>query len=208
MVKRLTRAQAQAQTRERLLEAAAQVFTRHGFEGASVDEVVEAAGLSKGAVYANFVSKEELFLAVLDECLSEQERTLRDIFTRETTLEARIAAIGRWSPGLVHGQKEWRLLATEFWLHAARHPEIQEQLAERYRIQRADIAHMLDQQYQELGCEAPAPTEHLAAAVLALSNGLAMQKITDSEAFPDSLYATTLTLLLRVDKNREQRASL
>jgi hypothetical protein len=54
-----------------------------------------------------------------------------------------------------------------------------------------------------LGCDAPAPTKHLAAAVLALSNGLSMQKITDSKAFPDSLYATTLTLLLSVDKNRK-----
>ncbi len=62
---RLTRAEAQAQTRRRLLDGAAVVFARRGFHGASLEEVADEAGYSKGAVYSNFVSKEELFLAVL-----------------------------------------------------------------------------------------------------------------------------------------------
>src|SRR5438270_12217953 len=69
---RLTRAQSQAQTRQRLIDAAAVVFARRGFHAASIDEVAEEAEFSKGAVYSNFDSKDELFLAVLEDRLHSQ----------------------------------------------------------------------------------------------------------------------------------------
>src|SRR5258708_12401897 len=63
---RLTRAESRRRTRVHLLEAAAEVFARRGFHGASVEEVAEVAGYTKGAVYSNFTSKDDLFLAVLE----------------------------------------------------------------------------------------------------------------------------------------------
>jgi AcrR family transcriptional regulator len=63
---RLTREQSQAVTREKLLDAARTVFARDGFSGASIERVADEAGFSKGAVYSNFRSKEDLFLAVLE----------------------------------------------------------------------------------------------------------------------------------------------
>src|SRR6516225_6093976 len=59
-------------TREHLLQAAAVVFARDGFHGASLDDVAATAGFTKGAVYSNFKSKEDLFLAVLDERIERQ----------------------------------------------------------------------------------------------------------------------------------------
>lgn len=60
--RRLTREESQAQTRGRLLDAARTVFAGRGYHGASVEEIAEEAGYSKGAVYSNFESKEEIFL--------------------------------------------------------------------------------------------------------------------------------------------------
>src|SRR5438046_4116689 len=65
--RRLTRAEKQAITRARVLDAAAKLFARRGFDGVSLDEVAAAAGFSKGAVYSNFESKEELLLTLLVE---------------------------------------------------------------------------------------------------------------------------------------------
>ena len=59
---RLTRAQQQALTRERLLAAAERVLARHGYGGASIDLITAEAGYSKGAIYSNFESKEAVFL--------------------------------------------------------------------------------------------------------------------------------------------------
>ena len=61
----MTRAEQQAQTRERLLAAAERVLARHGYGGASIDLVTAEAGYSKGAIYSNFESKEAVFLELL-----------------------------------------------------------------------------------------------------------------------------------------------
>src|SRR5882672_13451 len=62
---RLNRAQKQAETRERLLAAAEQVFARYGYGGASIDLITSEAGYSKGAIYSNFENKEAVFLELL-----------------------------------------------------------------------------------------------------------------------------------------------
>src|SRR5260370_22754383 len=71
-------------TRQHLLEAAAIVFTRNGFHGSSLDEVAATAGFTKGAVYSNFKSKDDLFLALLD------DRQARQAAAFERELDARL----------------------------------------------------------------------------------------------------------------------
>ncbi len=63
---RLTRQESRFETRTRLLDSAAQLFARGGYEGASVDVIAESAGYSKGAFYSNFESKEAILLELLD----------------------------------------------------------------------------------------------------------------------------------------------
>src|ERR1700724_912969 len=65
--KRLSRGQKKAETRAALLDTAAMIFGRRGFYGAAVEEIAEEAGCSKGAVYSNFESKEDLFMTLLEE---------------------------------------------------------------------------------------------------------------------------------------------
>ena len=65
-------------TRRHLLDAAAGEFARQGFHGASLDAVAAAAGFTKGAVYSNFSSKADLFLAVIDDRMERQAETLNE----------------------------------------------------------------------------------------------------------------------------------
>ena len=69
--KRLTREERREQTRRHLIEAAGEVIVAHGFEGASIDAITEAAGYTRGAFYSNFSSKEELFVELCDHKLGE-----------------------------------------------------------------------------------------------------------------------------------------
>ena len=64
---RRTRSDTKAQTRADLIAAARQVFLARGFHPATLDEIAEQAGYTKGAVYSNFAGKDDLFLAVLAE---------------------------------------------------------------------------------------------------------------------------------------------
>lgn len=81
--RRLSRQESRQQTRERLLEAATKVFSKRGFYEASLDEVAEEAGFSKGAVYSNFANKEGLFMALLDRHLKVELQNVTSQFTQE-----------------------------------------------------------------------------------------------------------------------------
>src|SRR5919106_7009672 len=73
--RRRTQAERRAETRASVLAAARSVFARRGLRGASLEEIAEEAGVSRGAVYYNFDDKEHLFLALLRErCLARAER--------------------------------------------------------------------------------------------------------------------------------------
>ena len=65
MATRVTRSERKARTRASCSLAARTVFLRRGFHGASLDEIAEEAGYTKGAVYSNFAGKDDLYLALL-----------------------------------------------------------------------------------------------------------------------------------------------
>src|ERR1019366_2189894 len=82
-----------AQTRRRLLEAAARVYARRGFNGATLEEVAAEAGFTKGAVYGHFGSKENLLLALMEEHLTPPVIEQSAPFARaRSTLERPLAA--------------------------------------------------------------------------------------------------------------------
>ena len=128
-----TRKERQARTRAALMDAAADVAVRRGIEGASVDEVAERAGFTKGAVYANFASKEELFLAMLDVHFDARLAELDRILATDADPDdqAREAAEGLMRR--LADEPEWHRLFFEFSVHAARNESFRVQLVERYR---------------------------------------------------------------------------
>src|SRR5919109_3029644 len=82
---RLTRKEKQAHTRQCLMKSAGKVFARRGLQQASIDEVAEDAGFTKGAFYANFKSKEELFLAMLDERFAKRIEDIEAVIASDGT---------------------------------------------------------------------------------------------------------------------------
>src|ERR1700752_35730 len=90
-----------ARTRAKLLQAAARVYARRGFDGATIDEVAEEAGFTKGAVYDHFGSKENLLIALLDEHLALAVADQGALFdpTLDVAVRPRRGA-DRWMEGL------------------------------------------------------------------------------------------------------------
>ena len=114
-------------TRELLLSAAEQVFARVGYEKAQVEEIAEAAGFSKGGLYAHFKSKEDLFLALAKMKAAGYQTKLRLALDRAPTRDAKIAAFRSFYVNLSR-EKEWALIILEAKLFVTRHPEIKERL--------------------------------------------------------------------------------
>src|ERR687893_2439342 len=112
-----------AETRRELLDAAARVFARQGFHGASVEQVSEEAGFSTGALYSNFEGKEELFLALYEERIRRRRRELREVVGGSSGPAEGLEAVGANVAELMSSDRDWFLLYFEFLLHAAREPE-------------------------------------------------------------------------------------
>lgn len=183
-----------AETRVRLLQAAGEVFAKHGYDRASLDDVAAAAGLTKGAVYSSFASKDELFYALMREHIDERLALVSSAMSRESTIAdaTRAAGLGE----LISSQADWQLLFIEFWVRAVRDPDLREEFARQRRAARELIARFVELHAADLGFELQAPADQIAVAVLALTNGIAIEQLADPEAVDPSLFATALGLLL------------
>jgi AcrR family transcriptional regulator len=192
---RLTRTERRRQTRARLLDAAGQVFARRGFHAATVDEVADAAGYTKGAVYSNFASKDALFLALLDERVAAQLQQVEALYAIESSEELRAAMRGRTEREFA-AARDFGVLMAEFSLYAMRHPAAQAELAKRYRQLRGRLAELITRRYARRQAAPPMPPEHLAALVLATDAGLFLQFSAEPGALPWELHADAMVRLL------------
>ncbi len=154
---RLTRAESHAQTRERLLVAARQVFARHGFGGASVDMIAEEAGYSKGAIYSNFETKEAILVELLERYGEEQMADFRAIMQLDPG--ATRDAYNKWLDTM-NADMDWDVMSMELQLHARRNPEFAERfyaLEERLTNFYADIIAELFARACALNLKIPRP---------------------------------------------------
>jgi AcrR family transcriptional regulator len=178
-------------TRQHLLEAAAAVFAREGFYGASLDEVAAAAGFTKGAVYSNFKNKEALFVAVLEERMASQiaavERILDDAQAPDAHLGEILDVISS-----TEFDPSWGVLNLEFFLYAARNEEARELLAGQVRRTRDLVERMVARQQEKTGVQADIPPRAFATIALALFAGLDLHRLLD----PDEVTTETLDQVL------------
>jgi AcrR family transcriptional regulator len=195
MQQTLTRREKQQRTRKALLEAATQLFCRRGLEGASVDEVAHAAGYTKGAFYANFKSKEELFLVMLDEHFAQElERLDRALAgTQEPQAEARAAAAD-----FIHfaSNDEWPSLYFQFVVHAARNEEFRQELATRHRAMRERLGEIFQHWKEGVGAAGALPVEQLTAMMFFMADGFLVDRIVEPDLDED-LYTTMIGVFLR-----------
>jgi AcrR family transcriptional regulator len=192
---RLTRKEKQAHTRTCLMEAAARVFTKRGLQQASIDEVAEDAGYTKGAFYANFKSKEELFLAMLDERFAERLEEIDRVMSTSADVTDQAHEAGADFMRYVSADPEWQRLFFEFAAYAARNEEFRQELVTRYRTLRDRIAQGLARRAEEAGVEPPLPVDQVALMTFAMANGVALERLLEPELVPDHLYGTMLASL-------------
>jgi AcrR family transcriptional regulator len=153
-------------TRQYLLDAAAIVFARDGFHGATLDDIAALAGFSKGAVYSNFKSKDDLFLALLDDRTERQYAITLEVLEAgpNEEQEARIRDLLGAAYGPLMGEADTLMtLYLEFVLYARRNPEAREKLVASARRERARMAELIQHQYEVSGAPLPYPLGALAA---------------------------------------------
>lgn len=203
--KRETRVERQARTRRELVETAAKVFARRGYNGASVEEIAEEAGYSHGAVYSNFENKADLFLAVFEDYMAERVRELAEAqaaLPDDASLEARARALAdQWMERLAR-DRESVVLHMEFIVHAERTPELAERFGARSSAMREAIARYVTRYQAEAGVELPLSAEDVALVLRALGIGLAVESLVSPDAVSDDLYGNFVELLVTLMRER------
>jgi AcrR family transcriptional regulator len=183
-----TRKQRQAHTRERLMHSAARVAARRGIDGASLDEVAGLAGVTKGAVYANFSNKEDLFLAMLDAHFDARLTEIDRILSTEADPDTQAREAAQGLMRVLDAEPEWHRLFFEFAMHAARNEGFRDQLVARYRALRERLAELLADRAERLGIEPVVPPAEIAAMAFAMANGMALERLLEPEAVPDGMF--------------------
>ena len=194
--RRLTREEAKAETRQALLDAAAEVFAEHGFHGASIDTVAEAAGYTKGAVYAHFRSKEDLYLELLNQHLRGDPPPWAAAIESGAPLSEVAEALREQLPAALEESREWGVLTVEFLLHAMRNEQIRPRLAELIRFGRDDYTRSVRARAEATGKTPPVDPEQLGLILMALDNGLSVLGLVDPEAVSAEAYSAVLERLI------------
>jgi AcrR family transcriptional regulator len=178
-----TRAERQAQTRGELVDAAQRLFTAQGFHATSIDAVAAEAGFTKGAVYSNFASKEDLFLAVYERRVDARLAEIEAVLEEAPTVREGIERIIPGNRGRREADDGWMAVFFEFWAHALRHP----QLRERFAAQHRRIIDLLAAAMIESGQDLPDDPHKLATARYAMQLGLQLERLTQPDLVDERL---------------------
>jgi AcrR family transcriptional regulator len=188
-----SRAERQAQTRTALVDAAERLFVEQGFHATSLDAVAAEAGYTKGAVYSNFASKEDLFFAVyerrLDARVAEFEAIIESAPTARDALHAAaLTAVPRTA------RDGWLAVFFEFWAHVLRHGELRERFAALHRRIIEPLEAGLIRHAEEVGEPLPDDPRKLATARYAMQLGLQLERMTQPDVVDPELGARMLGL--------------
>src|SRR6476646_6436884 len=181
MSPRLSRAEQNDRNRALLLAAARRVFLERGYYAATLDQIADEAGFSKGAVYSRFASKADMFLALLEDRITERAG-------QNTQLAGELAGTGNFSALLELAEQAerdapgWRLLVTEFRVHAARDPELNRRYAALHARTVNGVAQMFAKVSKDGAEDLPVPPRQLAELWLAIETGRALEHIVDPDA--------------------------
>ena len=186
---RLTREQSRQRTRAALIAAAMGVFARDGYAGAPVDAIAEQAGFTVGALYSNFATKQDLFLAVFEQHCAGELAALRALAEQAATADELLAAVTSRFADLDDQQRQWWQLSAELWLYAQRHPEA----AARMATIQAETSQVIAQALSSSGHPL---SDELAAVIHALWTGFMHYRLTSPEAVSADAFGRAVGWLL------------
>jgi AcrR family transcriptional regulator len=188
---RMSRAQRKELTRELLLDAAIEVFAQKGYHGASLDDVADTAGFTKGAVYSNFTRKSDLFRALIERETARRTEALRSA-VESVPLELLPDVAGEMMRDPDLDQRERNTLVAEFWLAAVREPSLREPLARVW----GPYGDVIEAKQRAAGSRSGLDGWEVARIMDALAVGLGMHQALEPDGAQHLLFAKAVHKLL------------
>lgn len=182
------------ETRTQLVDAARRIFARDGFEMARLEDIAAAAKKTRGAFYAHFRDKEDVFFAIFEDDLARDQQRIRRPLSEASSREERVAVLADSLATTLRDRRRL-LLNLEFKVYAVRHPRRQLRLANLVSAMCLCCAETgIDYLVPELRHKDPEVKRRQAAQFAALVDGLAINRLFSPESLDEK---TVLHLLHR-----------
>lgn len=172
-------------TKRKLLTSAEHIFARDGFEAARLEDIAAGAGYTRGAFYANFDSKEDIFFTLLEEWVQERIDTFTDVLRKHENPAEKLSALRKHYAELACDRR-LVLISMEFKLFALRHPEAHARLRDRHRRIRANWGNLISELLQSLGQTLPISNPAASACLGAMAQGLLLEHLVDQKTLSES----------------------
>ena len=198
MAVRLTRTERSEQNRALLLDAARDVFLERGYHGATLEQIAERAGFTKGAVYSRFDSKADLFLALLESRISERARDNRELVSGLEGDEAAAVLVEHFSR-IARTERDWGLLVIEFRVHASRDERLNARYAALHERTIDELSALFGSVYARADSAPPLAQRQMAEFLLAVGSGVQLEQAADAQALCGELMAGVLTEVMTGD---------
>ncbi len=166
------------ETKGKILRAAQDLFSRSGFESASVSEICQLAGISKGAFYHHFPSKQSVFMELLTEWLGGLDRALEDLRSNQPEVPQSLIEMSDILPAIIKAAEGRLPIFLEFWVHAARDPAVWKTAIAPYQKYKEFFIRMMGEGIAA-GSISEMDQKTAALAVMSLAIGLLLQGIID-----------------------------
>jgi AcrR family transcriptional regulator len=192
---RLTRAESQARTRSRLLDAAEELFAESGYHRVTIDAIVERAGFTRGAFYAHFTDKADLFLTLLEERNEANFQQLRAQLVHDE--DADFDAMRRWFERGITQTGPLEVAYAEFRPLAATNAAYARRLATRVDAVRQSTAELAAQELAANGYDLTVSAEKFATMAIALVDGFHVLHRLDPDGTPLDTLIEAMQCLVR-----------
>ncbi|MBL4937072.1 TetR/AcrR family transcriptional regulator [Clostridium sp. YIM B02515] len=136
--------EAKSLRRNIIIDHAMKLFSKKGFTETSMDDIVEASGISKGGIYNYFKSKEEIFFAIAEDRFAQRHKLVQS-FTDNMSNKEKLIKYIEWT---LYGQlkEENKLNARftfEFWSVLSKNKDTSDKAKERYELFKMDLSDIL-----------------------------------------------------------------
>lgn len=189
---RLTRAETRADTRGKLLDAGRHVFAAKGLHHATVEEIAERAGFTRGAFYANFADKADLLMTIVEGQRAEAFAAMVSVVGGADDGD-KMPRAQAWYEGMTAHPLDHAV--TELMTKVVEDPALRARMARQREADRQAIVTVVRGYCDSAGIELPIAVEHFAAICLAIGDGLGAQRHLDAGAVPVDLFSRAMLWL-------------
>jgi AcrR family transcriptional regulator len=168
------------ETQTRILAAAADCFTHAGYDATGVAEICTRAGVSKGAFYHHFASKQAVFLALFNAWIADLEAVMQGARTPDKSAPEQLVALAGMVQQVLDAATGQLPIFLEFWRQATKEPDVWQVTIEPYRRFRTAFAALVNEGVAA-GSLRPVNPELAAHVLVSLGVGLALQGVLDPD---------------------------